>query len=131
MPAPSKLLLAAVVCLAAGCKSEIIIDATSGGCPAMEPELSSACEGALTCGYAGSPCGGSFTCLGGVWQPAQGGCNPPPGPCPSKLPTMGAPCESAGQACTFTYPGSCSGVFVATCGDAAQWVITDQSPPCM
>lgn len=136
MSAPSKQLLALVaVWLAsggvAGCKVEVTVPGTTAGnCPDTPPEVGTFCDAVAVCGYGDAPCGSSFTCTDGVWESA-GGCSTPPGACPAKLPTMGAPCKSPGQACTFTFPGSCSGVFVATCDPGAQWAITDETPPCM
>jgi hypothetical protein len=121
--------LASVVAL--GCKTEVIVNGgTSGACPDTPPEVGAFCDAVAVCGYGEAPCGSSFSCTDGAWQSA-GGCPSPPGACPAKLPTMGAPCKSAGQACTFTFPGSCSGVFVATCDAQLQWAVTDETPPCM
>jgi hypothetical protein len=136
MSARSKHLLAVVaVWLAsgavAGCKVEVtVLGSTAGACPNTPPEVSEPCDAVAVCGYGDAPCGSSFACVDGVWESA-GGCTQPPAECPAKLPTMGAPCKVAGQACTFTFPGSCSGVFVATCDPDAQWAITDETPPCM
>ncbi len=124
--------LAAFAALAAACGPKII--PIPNGCPREEPAAGAACaEGAL-CAYGDDTCTRTYACVDGAWQSEGDGCvepPPPPGMCPTALPTMGAPCKSPGQTCQFTFPGACEGVFDATCSDAKQWTVTDNSPPCM
>jgi len=131
MSARAKLLLAVWLAAgASGCKVQVVVDGTpTGTCPDTEPTVGDPCHAVAACGYGDAPCGSSFVCTDGVWE-SGGGCTTPPGACPAQLPVMGAPCKSPGQACTFTFPGSCSGVFVATCDPGSQWAITDETPPC-
>ena len=105
------------------------------GCPTQEPAGGAPCDAPMTCSYAttdgGSGCGPTFACQGFVWQALGDACPPPPpSTCPANIPTVGAPCKLGGQTCTFDVPGSCPGVFVATCDASAQWTVADMSPPC-
>lgn len=115
-----------------GCEPQVTNVAAPPDCPRQEPIAGEPCDGHDTCGYAGEPCGRSYACADGVWQSASGSCGPPPppGPCPTSIPTISAPCKSSGQACSFTVDGTCPGLFVATCG-ANGWEVSNQSPPCM
>ena len=105
------------------------------GCPAQEPVAGAPCDAPMTCSFsatdAGSGCGPTFACESFAWKALGKGCPPPPpNPCPENLPTPDAPCRLAGQVCTFDVPGSCPGVFVATCGAGGEWSVANDSPTC-
>lgn len=124
---------ALAIALAAGCGPKIVPLPIE--CPREEPGVGTSCVAGALCFYTTGNCDRTYQCVDGAWESQSDGCPEPPPPptgtCPTALPTVGAPCKVPGQACQFTFPGDCEGLFVATCSDANQWSVIDQSPPCM
>ncbi len=127
--------LGAVTALVAACGPRLGAPEMTG-CPAQQPAAGTVCEAPLTCTFpagdgADAGCGPSLQCASFVWVSLGEVCPaPPPSTCPANIPSASAPCKHAGQACTFDVPGTCPGVFVATCSAAGQWALADESPPC-
>ena len=104
-----------------------------GGCPATMPTSGPCAPPGLVCGYGDDPrpaCRATATCAPSGWQPAVGGCPPPPTEaCRATVDAArGADCTTVGAFCAYgDVTCGCGNCFGGPCGGTPRWACPD--PP--